>query len=485
MQPDLRSTEPDTLNMLRLLIIKEIRDIIGSTKFAVTFGVCSILVLLVFVVGARSWHTAVGQHDAAKRENLRRMEGITDWVQVRDMNVYFPPQPLSALVAGVAHDIGRTVTVEGRGELTAHDSHYGDEPMLAVFRQFDLEFLFTVVLSLFAILFSFDAVSGEKERGTLRLTFASPVPRRTFIAGKMLGSYMTLVISLLIPLAAGAALLSVMGIPMAADDWGRLGLIIAAGFLYLGVFLSLSLFVSAMTTRSTTSFLVLLVIWIVAVFIVPRAAVLFAGRAVDVPSVDAVAAQKAKFSAGLWGDDRSAMAAFRPSWTGDMQVTMQEFQQMMQKLADERDRKMREFASRVNEERRNRQDVQEAVAFSIARVSPAACFTLAATRLAGTSYEMKQHFLAATERYQKAFAEFMVAKTGMNPGGRMVVMRVVVGDEKKPEPINTSEIPPFTYAPMQLADVAGGTALDIMLLVALNILFIAGAVAAFLRYDVR
>ncbi len=471
--------------MLRLLIIKEIRDIVGSTKFAVTFGVCSLLVLLVFIVGARAYHTAVGQHDAAKRENLRRMEGITDWMQVHDMNVYMPPQPLSALVAGVAHDIGRTVTVEGRGELTAHDSRYSDEPMLAVFRQFDLEFLFTVVLSLFAILFAFDAVSGEKERGTLRLTFASPVPRRTFIAGKLLGAYLTLVVSLLLPIAAGSALLIVMGVPMTGDDWVRLTLIIAAGFLYLGVFLSLSVLVSAMTTRSTTSFLVLLVVWIVAVLIVPRAAVLFAGRAVDVPSVDAVAAQKAKFSAGLWGDDRSAMAAFKPSKSGDMQAVMQEFQQMMQKLADDRDRKMREFASRVNEERRNRQDVQEAVAFGLARITPAACFTLAATRLAGTSFEMKQHFLAATERYQKAFGEFMVAKTGMNPGGRMVVLRVVVGDEKKPEPINTAEIPAFSYAPMQVADVAGGTALDILLLLAVNLFFIVGAVAAFLRYDVR
>jgi hypothetical protein len=146
---------------------------------------------------------------------------------------------------------------------------------------------------------------------------------------------------------------------------------------------------------------------------------------------------------------------------------------------------MREFASRVNEERRNRQDVQEAVAFGIARLSPAACFTLASTRLAGTSFEMKQHFLAATERYQKAFAEFMVGKTGMNPGGRMIMMRVVVGDEKKPAPINTAEIPAFTYAPMQLADVAGGTGMDILLLLALNLLCTAGAVAAFLRYDVR
>ena len=471
--------------MLRLLIVKEIRDIIGSAKFAVTFGVCSVLVLLVFIVGARSYHTAVGQHEAALRENLRRFEGITDWIQVRDMNVFLPPQPLSTLVTGVANDIGRTVTVQGRGELTSHDSRFGNDPMFAVFRQFDLEFLFTVVLSLFAVLFSFDAISGEKERGTLRLTFASPVPRRTFITGKLLGSYLALVVPLLVPLLVGAALLPLMGVPMAGDDWIRLALIIASGFLYLGVFLSLSVAVSSLTTRSTTSFLVLLVVWIVAVLVVPRAAVLFAGRTVVVPSVDAVAAQKAKFSAQLWTEDRGAMAGFHPSQQGDMQAMVQEFQQMMQKAADARENKMREFAARLNEDRRNRQDTQEAVAFGLARISPAACFSFAATRLAGTSLELKQHFVAATEQYQRSYAEFMVSKTGMNPGGGMMIWRVVEDDTRKPEPINTAEIPVFTYQPMRLAHVMDGALPDMGLMALVNLLCVLGAVTAFTRYDVR
>ena len=41
--------------------------------------------------------------------------------------------------------------------------------MLAMFRFIDLEFTFQVVLSLFAILFSYDAVCGERERGTLEI----------------------------------------------------------------------------------------------------------------------------------------------------------------------------------------------------------------------------------------------------------------------------------------------------------------------------
>jgi len=471
--------------MLKLLITKELRDIIGSTKFAVTFGLCSILVLLVFFVGARTYQTAVAQNEAALRENIRRLEGITDWLQVRETRIFLPPQPLSALVTGIANDIGHTVNVQGRGELKAQDSRFGDNPMFAVFRAFDLEFLFQVVLSLLAILFCYDAVSGEKERGTLRLTFASAVPRHTYIFGKLIGAYLALVVPLLVPILIGALLLPLMGVPMSTGEWLRLALIIGTGFLYLGVFLSLSIAVSAMTSRSSTSFLVLLVLWIVIVLVLPRAAVMVAGRAVDVPSVDAVAAQKARFSSQVWTEDRAAMSNFKPAKKGNPQEMIAEFHKHMETIADEREKKMREFSGRLNEERRNKQEEQEGLAFGIARVSPAASFSLAVSRLAGTSLELKQHFAAAADAYQKSYAEFITSKTGMNPGGAMIVWRMVDDDSQAPKPINPHEIPAFIYAPLTLAEVGGKAVVEAGVLAAFALLFMAGAVAAFLRYDVR
>jgi hypothetical protein len=79
----------------------------------------------------------------------------------------------------------------------------------------------------------------------------------------------------------------------------------------------------------------------------------------------------------------------------------------------------------------------------------------------------------------------MLAKTGMNPGGGMVIMRVVQDDTQKPKPINTAEIPVFTYQPMRLADVLDGALPDIGLMAVVNLLFILVAVMAFARYDVR
>ena len=48
------------------------------------------------------------------------------------------------------------------------------------------------VLSLIAILFTFDLISGEREHGTLRLTLANSVPRHTVLIGKFLGALVSI-----------------------------------------------------------------------------------------------------------------------------------------------------------------------------------------------------------------------------------------------------------------------------------------------------
>ncbi|RPH35554.1 hypothetical protein EHM92_05985, partial [bacterium] len=171
--------------MLRYIIEKELRDIIGSTKFAATFGVCAVLIILSFYVGARSYQNDMAQYEAAKTENLRQLEGLTDWLSVRQFRIFLPPQPLASLVGGISNDIGRTTEVRGRGELSATDSRYSEDPLFATFRFLDLDFTFQIVLSLLAILFAYDSVNGEKERGTLRLALSNAVPRHLYITAKL------------------------------------------------------------------------------------------------------------------------------------------------------------------------------------------------------------------------------------------------------------------------------------------------------------
>ena len=64
---------------------------------------------------------------------------------------------MQVFVAGLNNDIGRFAEVEGG--TTAHLKHsvYLDDPIFAVFRYFDFVFIVQIVLSLFAILFTYNA----------------------------------------------------------------------------------------------------------------------------------------------------------------------------------------------------------------------------------------------------------------------------------------------------------------------------------------
>lgn len=473
--------------MFRILVEKELREIIGSTKFAVTFGVCSMLILLAFYVGARNFQVSQAGYEAARAENLKQMEGLTEWTRV-DHRIFLPPQPLSTLVSGISNDVGRTTEMRTQGELRSENSRFNEDPIFAVFRFLDLEFIFSIVLSLFAILFAYDAINGEKERGTLRLSFANSVPRDRYILSKLVGAFLALGVPLLIPILIGAALLPVLGIPMTGSSWARLGVVVLAGYLYLGVFLTLSVFVSALTEHSSSSFLLLLVVWIFAVLIIPRVAVLISGRAVDVPSIDKINYEKNRFNAQLWQEDREKMNNYwrenSPSADEDMTERMEGFRAFMTELGNERNEKSQDFGGRLNEDRRNREVVQHRLALGIARLSPTSVFSLATTDLAGTSLELKQRYAEAVNRYQENYAQFIQEKTGTQ-GGMFFTMRLGGEEEEEPEEIDPYELPVFEYQEPTSKELVGGSLLDIGLLLLFNIVFFAGAFVAFLRYDVR
>ena len=472
--------------MIRFLIQKELRDTIGSTKFSVTFGVCAILILLAFFIGAKNYQTSLAQYDAAKAQNLRQLEGLTDWYSVRDFRVYLPPQPLAALVSGIANDIGRTTEIHGRGDLQPYDSRYGNEPMYAVFRFLDLEFVFTLILSLFAIVFAYDAISGEKERGTLRLTFSNALPRSQFIVGQLLGSYLALAVPLMIPLAVGCLLLPMLDVYLSGEEWIRLVLVILAGLLYIGVFVSLSICVSTLTHKSANAFLALLALWIAAVVIVPRSSILLSARTIEVPSLAEIQFKKGRLASQLWREDRDKISAFKPASSQPEQMG-QEFQKFMQELSDRRDAKLKQLSDRLNEERANAQREQQRVALSFARISPASVFSLAASHIAGTSMPLQDQYKASVLAYQQEYGKFMFEKTGVNMGSGVMffVNRVVDGHEERKKEIDPHELPIFSFSTPTLSAVFRDTLIDLGLLCLVNMLAFAGAFGAFLRYDIR
>jgi len=89
---------------------------------------------------------------------------------------------------------GRVATVNVAFDPNLVDSKYESNPVFSIFGALDLTFIVKIILSLFAILFTYDAIVGEKEKGTLKLTLSNNVPRDRLILGKVIGGFISLLI---------------------------------------------------------------------------------------------------------------------------------------------------------------------------------------------------------------------------------------------------------------------------------------------------
>ncbi|GAJ01401.1 unnamed protein product, partial [marine sediment metagenome] len=270
-------------------------DTIMSPRFVFTFLLCTILILLSVYTGINNYQAELKEHSAAVALNRKNLESQQSYGMLAGMGTKInrKPQVLSTVVNGIWEAVGRVATVNIAFDPSLIESKYSSNPIFAVFGSLDLTFIVKIVLSLFAILFTYDAIVGEKERGTLKLALSNRVPRDRLILGKAIGGFVSLLIPLVIPLVLGLLLLMIYpNISLSGDDWLRIGMTCVMFLLYLSVFFTLGLFISARTTRSSTSFLLLLFIWVTFVTIIPKAAVMMAGQIKPIPSVHEITAQK-------------------------------------------------------------------------------------------------------------------------------------------------------------------------------------------------
>ena len=119
------------------------------------------------------------------------------------LNVARPPNPLSIFNVGLDKRLGNEIWISHGFVPTLWDTgtYKMTNPLLNLFTSIDLVFIFEVVLSLIALIFAYDAIAGERERGTLRLVVTHPVRRGQILLAK----YISAMLCLLVPIADESA----------------------------------------------------------------------------------------------------------------------------------------------------------------------------------------------------------------------------------------------------------------------------------------
>ncbi len=347
-------------------------------------------------------------------------------------------------------------------------------PFLARFDELSWAFAISLLVGFLALLFTFDAVSGEKENKTLALALANSVSRGALLFGK----YASAVASVLAVLAPGFLVGLLILTLSGTASWGwslageTLALLLAAALLAAAM-AALGLLCSVLARNSNISLLLALTAWILFAVVLPNSSGFLARRLYPIERAESV---EKRVEQAL--DDLSKTAP-----PGSWMMTPNPFLPQHELRANlMRKRHAAEKAIRDDYYRamfRQFEKTRRMTAFS-----PVAAFEYTAEAAVGGGYPRFRRVWDDLRAYQGRFQAFFVALDAADPKSpHWLNPREDVSTTR--QKVSPALVPKFEERPPRPADRLGAAAPYLVVLAVLSGLSFALTFGMFIRYDVR
>lgn len=407
--------------MTRIIFYKEVLDHVLSLRFIVGFGLCLIVSLTAVIILTHDYERELADYN---RRIAMQDDFLNNYAHTNRLGPMMitqkPPEIFRPLVIGMQED--------------ADLGSFDDNPLPILFPPLDFIFIVTIIMSLMAILFSYDAVCGEKERGTLKLMLSTGIPRANILAGKWLGGSLALLMPFLISMLAGAVYITLHpGIQWTGKEWLSFFLLIVSSLTFISVFYLMGLMVSALTRFSSVSILTSLFFWVLFVLAIPNLSPYLAAQFYRIPSVNRIEKETNRLQGierdelgrqrmndiriryeAEYGSLFTEMRAMTPQAIRERIQEDSSFEDMYNRYSEdvrnawrEANRIQGEKANRIRRELELKADVQTWIAKHIACLSPYANFVYLATDLTGTGMRGLDHFNRTIIEYFQLFSPYL------------------------------------------------------------------------------
>ena len=278
--------------MIWLIAKKDFLLNLLSVRFIIGFVLCLLVIPFTIIVSVDNYENQVRVYKIEQAQADKELKESRVWSAVRPTIVQ-EPEPLSIFSTGIISNIGNKVKIAFWEYPLFPEGHTitRDNPLLNAFFSIDFSKVIAILISLLALVFSYDAITREREDGTMKLTFTGQVSRISFLMGKLLGLLLTLLPILLFCYLLACLIIVVNpGISFSASDWGGLLLLFLTSVIYMLVFLLLGMFISSRVTHSSSSIIISLLCWIWFLFLMPNIATYLAQSISKAPLYDNVQA---------------------------------------------------------------------------------------------------------------------------------------------------------------------------------------------------
>ena len=479
--------------MLITLIQKEMMHHILSARFVALLLMCVLLIPLNFHINYRRYlQRQVDYQETVKKEN-NKDPAEQPWKQRKttDPNLevsklILKPTPLSVFATGLESALPSSLGMTRNG-IKRGEAALSTAPIAFLLGHLDFVFVVSTVFSLLALLFTFDAVAGEREAGTLRITLANALPRDVFLWSKLIGGYLVFILPFLISLIIGLLVLVWQDFPLAEPDiFPRALCLIGISLLYIAVFFAMGAVISIYFDSSKTALIVAFTIWVFAVLILPRIGFLAAQIVAPTSTTaESVYREKAAKRAELHG----VLEAKRGEIMGRMiqaSNTLQEgnttgffrldeefvekMNEEMAPLEEEARLRYRDLATQLDRRYQQERKYQDAIGINFSRITPTASFIFLATDATQTGQVKKNTYFQTGTRYYETLDAEMFSK--MSDAALI-----------ETEEISSPPLPP-PLAELTLEEMLQHAALDFLLLCFLAGGFTSVAFLKFFRSDI-
>jgi len=222
-------------------------------KFALGTIVCVVLTAVFVPILTKDYQQRLRNYNGNVARNKDELRKVKVYKNITP-TIYRPPAVLSVFSEGLERRLGSSARIEldNVPEISAAASQ--GNPYLSIFSVFDVSLVFKIVISVLVLLVAYDAVSGEREQGTLRLMLSGTAARYQVLLGKLLAGLMVLVVPVMITFILGLViLLSFPMVDLTASDWIRIGLMFLASLVFISTMYNLGLLFSCLARRSAIS----------------------------------------------------------------------------------------------------------------------------------------------------------------------------------------------------------------------------------------
>ena len=474
--------------MLRTLIQKEILHHILSVRFVAMLLMCLLLVPLTLSIGYRKYSQNLVDYQESTKLAQTETEETPPDAQNPDVEVskfFLKPSPLSVFARGLEEALPTYLGMTRNG---VRQSSTGLTQAPLSYALGNLDFLFVVgtVFSLLALLFTFDAVAGEKEAGTLRITLSNALPRDLFLWSKMIGGYTVFVVPFLLSFLFGLLLLVWQGFPLGETDiFPRVLYLLLMSLLYIAVFFAIGVVISTYLDTSKTALIVAFTVWVFAVLIVPRAGFVTAQLFAPTRTVQSVYMEKTAVRNNLNVEkDAEITKKIMETAGGRIEITPHG-QDNLQKLREPIDAEYQQkFEARANEIDRTYQREkarQESVGGTLSRISPTSSLTFIAMNLALTGELRRDAYFQTGESYYDQLNDNYFSEISDDPFAQIMQMAARINTAQASK---EKIAPPPTLRDPTLTETLRHSAVDALLLCLFAVVFTAVAFLKFFRSDI-